>query len=479
LQSTATTDEIHISIEPRAWRATRWVGAVAGHATERDLLAGTWITPDDRNSVTRVYAAACADLAQATLGGLPSRSSTWDRWFTDLRSTARDLSPVRGNPYVVQRALFHGVRLEGEHAPWVQQLRRGFSALLAASLPEPLPALIGEDLANFHAVDAAWCAEHIADGEVDAAVDRSELEARADLSLFDQSRNAAPCYARIETAMWPIARLLPNPLHPRTFLDPVRIQELAASIMAHASQGGILQPLLVTPEGTVVAGHRRLAAARQVGMVEVPVVVRDLSRAQQLELILTDNIQHEDLSPVEEARGYQSLVSEGYTQAAVARVVGTTTTRVASRLVLLELDGQVQDRVHRGELPVGVGPVLVRLEDAGQQRRLATLAVRRRLSVPQLRRLVDHARGTLARRRSPMLPPDDEPNGQGLSRTRQSLLDALRTERYQTLTFGQLAVVAESTCCACGMASLPAVCSACPLVDLLSSVLSRPACDVR
>jgi hypothetical protein len=149
------------------------------------------------------------------------------------------------------------------------------------------------------------------------------------------------------------------------------------------------------------------------------------------------------------------------------------------RLVLLELEGQVQDRVHRGELPVGVGPVLVRLEDAGQQRRLATLAVRRRLSVPQLRRLVDNVRGTLARRRSPVLPPDDELNGGGLSRTRQSLLNALRTEPHQTLTFGQLAAVAECTCCACGMASLPAVCSACPLVDLLSSVLARPARDAR
>src|SRR5258708_18581803 len=149
-----------------------------------------WITADHRNSVTRVYAAACADLAQATLGGLPSRSSTWERWFTDLRSTARDLSPVRGNPYVVQRALFHGVRLEGEDARWVQQLRRGFSALLAASLPEPVPALIGEDLGTFRAVDAAWCAEHIPDGAVDATADRSELDAGADLWLFDQSRTA-------------------------------------------------------------------------------------------------------------------------------------------------------------------------------------------------------------------------------------------------------------------------------------------------
>ncbi len=175
LQSTADIDEIEISIEPEAWRATRWVGVVAGHATGRDLLAGTWITPDHRNSVTRVYAAACADLAQAMLGGVPSRSSTWDRWFTDIRSAARALSPVCASPYVVQRALFHGARLEGEQAPWARQLRRGFSALLAASLPEPLPALIGEDLATFHAIDEAWCAEHTGGHQTDLAMGASEL----------------------------------------------------------------------------------------------------------------------------------------------------------------------------------------------------------------------------------------------------------------------------------------------------------------
>ena len=208
-------------------------------------------------------------------------------------------------------------------------------------------------------------------------------------------------------------------------------------------------------------------------MLEVPVIVRELSRAQQLEIILTENVQHLDLSPVEEARGYQSLIDEGYTQAAIARAVGTTTVRVASRLVLLDLDRQVQERVHRGELPLGVGPVLAALDDPIRQRRLATLAVRRRLSVPQLRRLVDQARGTLAHRRSPTLPSDDEPDGGGISRTRQALLEALSVQPEKTFTFGELAAVTERTCCACGMASLPAVCSACPLVDMLTAVLSR------
>jgi len=462
-----------VSLDPRAWQDTRWVGAVAGHATTGDLLAGAWLAADHHRSVTRVYAAACADLAQATLAGLPSRSPTWERWFAGLRSAARELSPARGNPHVTQRALFHGARLEGEDATWTRQLRRGFSALLAASLPEPVPALIGEDLATFRAVDAAWLDQHPRLPEDDSEHERSEQSPHAYTATPILNPISLSHLARTETVLWPIATLRPNPVHPRVSLDPRAIAELAASISAHSAQGGILQPLLVIPDGTVVAGHRRLAAARLAGMVEVPVIVRELSRAQQLEIILTDSVQHQDLSPVEEARGYQSLIDEGYTQAAIARAVGTTTVRVASRLVLLELDRQVQERIHRGELPVGVGPVLVTLDDPVRQRRLAMLAVRRRLSVPQLRRLVDQARGTLARRRSPTLPSDDEPDGGGLSRTRQALLEALRTQPEKTFTFGELAAVTERTCCACGMASLPAVCSACPLVDMLTAVLSH------
>ena len=116
VQSSPTTDEVFTSIDLRAWHATRWVGAVAGHATGRDLLTNAWISADQRKSVTRVYAAACADLAQATLGGLPSRSSRWERWFTDLRSTARDLSPARGNPHPRMR---YGARAQRRGATLV------------------------------------------------------------------------------------------------------------------------------------------------------------------------------------------------------------------------------------------------------------------------------------------------------------------------------------------------------------------------
>jgi len=152
--------------------------------------------------------------------------------------------------------------------------------------------------------------------------------------------------------------------------------------------------------------------------------------------------------------------------------------RVRERLALLDLDVSVQERVHRGELPLRVGLLLVPLRDQARQRRLANLAVRRRLTVVQVRRLVETA---LALPPPPMsaapLPPDDEPSGGGLSLTRLEALEALRTQPDRPITFGQLAALAESTCCACGLASAPTICAECPNLHLLHGVLGQePRC---
>ncbi len=469
---------VGLSLSSQGWEDTRWLGGVCGQTSTPDVLAGLFLLPQERRAISRIYAAACADLAQATLGGLPPHSADWERWFAALRVAARDLSPARGNPHVVARALNHGGRLEGRDAPWACQLRRGFAALLAASVPEPVPALIGEDLAAFRAADTVWLARHPASADGTAASGTVLTESQ-------RTGPSAPQYADTVSQTWPVATLRPNPLQPRRTLDPTGIDDLAASIVAHASQGGILQPLLVTGDGTVVAGHRRLAAARQAGLLAVPVIVRDLTPAQQLELLLVENLQRQDLSPLEEARGYQRLLDEGYTQAAVARAVGISAFRVASRLVLLDLDPHVQERVHRGELPVGVAPVLLPVRDAGQQRRLATLAVRRRLSVAQVRRLVDQTLGPLRSVPSVSPPtslellPDDDPADSGLSPTREALIAALRGRPDHLLTFADLAAVAEATCCACGLASSPAICDACPLADLLRSLITSDGGHAR
>src|SRR5438105_3398527 len=95
LASVATESAFSTSVStlaPRCWRDTRWVGQVSGHATTSDVLAGAWVSPEARRAVSRAYAAACADVAQATLGGLPLHTAEWDRWFAALRATARELS---------------------------------------------------------------------------------------------------------------------------------------------------------------------------------------------------------------------------------------------------------------------------------------------------------------------------------------------------------------------------------------------------
>jgi ParB family transcriptional regulator, chromosome partitioning protein len=453
--STSTAQDLPVVLAPRVWRDTRWVGSIAGHATTPDLLAGATVSADQKRFITRIYAAACADLAQSTLGGLPPRSAEWNSWFAGLRSAARELSPGQDNTLVVQRALFHGARLEAPDASWAHQLRRGFSALLAASLPEPVPALIGEHLAAFRRIDDTWLARHSASS--------SACEPRAE----DHQTGQIP----LEATHWPAALLRPNPLNPRGTLDPAGIAEMAGSITAHAAQGGILQPLLVTPDGTVVAGHRRLAAARQAGLVDVPVIVRALSPAEALETALVENLQRANLSPVEEATAYQHLLGAGATLASIARRVGVPASRVRERLALLDLDQRVRERVHRGELPLRVALLLLPLRDHGRQWRLASTAIRRRLTVVQMRRLVETA---LALPPPPPasspLPADDEPEGAGLSATRQTALDALRAESDRHISFGDLAALASMECCACGLGSTPTVCADCPNLHLLQAI---------
>lgn len=158
--------------------------------------------------------------------------------------------------------------------------------------------------------------------------------------------------------------LTPNPLNPRGEIDPASVEDLAASIAAQ----GILQPLLVTPDGVVVAGHRRRLAAIKAGLVEVPVLMRELTEAEQLEIMLVENIQREDLSPVQEARAYRRLVDSGMTQADVARRIGVNHARVQARLKLLELDDEVLERFHRLELPLVFAPVLLKVTEPHQQR---------------------------------------------------------------------------------------------------------------
>ncbi|TBH21247.1 ParB/RepB/Spo0J family partition protein [Thermus thermamylovorans] len=159
----------------------------------------------------------------------------------------------------------------------------------------------------------------------------------------------------------PLAAIRPGSLQPRRRFPQEGLEELAASIR----EKGLLQPLLVRPRGEgyeLVAGERRFRAAQLAGLAEVPVLVRDLTDREALELALVENLQREDLSPVEEARGYQALLGMGLTQEEVAKRVGKARSTVANALRLLQLPEEVLEALEGGWISAGHARALLMLE---------------------------------------------------------------------------------------------------------------------
>jgi ParB family chromosome partitioning protein len=183
-------------------------------------------------------------------------------------------------------------------------------------------------------------------------------------------------------------RLEANPFQPRTLLEPARLEELAASIR----ESGMIQPLLVRRTGgryQIIAGERRWRAAQRLGLATVPVVVRDVPDDRLLELALVENIQREELSPLEEAQAFQRLHEEfRLTQEDVARKVGRDRSTVANTLRLLRLPPEVKELIAAGRLDAGHGRALLALERAEDQLALGREAARKGWSVREVERRV-------------------------------------------------------------------------------------------
>jgi len=186
----------------------------------------------------------------------------------------------------------------------------------------------------------------------------------------------------------PVESLEPNPYQPRTTLGPQALGELAASIR----ESGIVQPILVRRVGAryqIIAGERRWRAAQSLGLPTVPVAVRDVPDDRLLELALVENIQREELTPLEEALAFQRLQQDFHlTQDAVARKVGRDRSTVANTLRLLRLGRDIRDLIAAGQLDAGHGRALLGLEKAEEQSALAREAVRKGLSVREVERRV-------------------------------------------------------------------------------------------
>ena len=190
------------------------------------------------------------------------------------------------------------------------------------------------------------------------------------------------------SVMLKISEIEPNRSQPRKDFDENSLSDLAQSI----SQHGLLQPLLVRPLPIggyqIVAGERRYRACRMAGLTEVPVTIRELSDTETMELALIENLQREDLSPIEEALGYKALIDEhGFSQEEVATSVGKSRPAIANSLRILKLPDRVLEYVKQDKISAGHARALLMRDNAEHLLELAELLYKQDLSVRQAEKL--------------------------------------------------------------------------------------------
>ena len=183
----------------------------------------------------------------------------------------------------------------------------------------------------------------------------------------------------------PLSLIDANPAQPRTTLRPEALEQLARSIQ----ESGVVQPILVRPVANgrfqIIAGERRFRAALKLGLSTIPAVVRTVADDRVLEFALVENIQREELTPIEEAQALRRLQDElGLTQEALASKVGKDRATVANTIRLLRLPAEVREELQRGTLSAGQARALLAVEDQSVLRELAALAIKQGLSVRQI-----------------------------------------------------------------------------------------------
>lgn len=191
-----------------------------------------------------------------------------------------------------------------------------------------------------------------------------------------------------QTISVPLAQIAPNPHQPRRSFSEASLKELAASIQS----SGLIQPVIVRRSNSgfeLVAGERRLRAAKLAGLESIPAIVRDVDGIAQAQMALIENIQRQDLNPIERAQGYRNIMQQlGLTQAELASRLGEERSGIANYLRLLDLAEPVRDMLRDGRLSFGHGKLLAGVSDILEQERLASLSVSQGLSVRNLERLI-------------------------------------------------------------------------------------------
>ena len=304
---------------------------------------------------------------------------------------------------------------------------------MAADKKKERPAL-GRGLGALIPNVAARRPEESAEGAAVHTVPPASVEAGAQAAA---AKTAPVASVKRDYFLCPVEEVGPSRDNPRQRYDEQRLQELADSIKAQ----GLVQPLVVRlrsaaelgadksgPRYVLIAGERRWRASQRAGLKDVPVVVKDVDAAAAFELALVENLQREDLNPIEEAEAYRRLSSEfGYTQEELARRVGRERTTVANSLRLLKLPSKVQEQVAVGQLSMGHARALLGLEVGTAIEQNAAVVVQKQLSVRQTEDLVRRAARQAASPKTPAKKDGDAAKSASVRDVEERLQKALGT----------------------------------------------------
>jgi len=180
----------------------------------------------------------------------------------------------------------------------------------------------------------------------------------------------------------------PNPYQPRTEFDDQKLEELARSIEEH----GVIQPIIVRKKDggyELVAGERRWRAAKKAGIRKIPAIVKEYSDGQMLEIALLENLQREDLNPIEEATAYKQLIEDlGITQETLSKRIGKSRSVIANSIRLLNLPEEIQNLLAKGKITTGHARALLSLDNEEEQKQMAQKILERDLTVREIEKLV-------------------------------------------------------------------------------------------
>ncbi|MFH1779455.1 MAG: ParB/RepB/Spo0J family partition protein [Candidatus Omnitrophota bacterium] len=215
------------------------------------------------------------------------------------------------------------------------------------------------------------------------------------------------------TALLNLDEISPSKFQPREVIDPEKQRELMLSI----KEKGVIQPVIVRPKGDgyeLIAGERRLRAAKELGFSQLPAIIKDVKDDEALEISLIENIQRQDLNPIEEAHAYQRLIDEfSLTQEETSQKVGKDRASVANTLRLLKLPEKIKEEICLGRISMGHAKAILMLETKEAQLELCNKIVKRGLSVREAeyfvrRKLVGPSRSLRLKRRSPEIQAIEE-----------------------------------------------------------------------